>query len=104
MPINVFVDDIRKGYEGDIILRSYDEFVEFMTKNKEPIDWLSLDHDLGLGKNGLDIVRWMIENLSADKWPKTIRVHSANPAGAMNMYLEIVGFGACNALLQPAFI
>lgn len=49
----------------------------------------SLDHDLGcdiFGRNnqtGYDLCKWMAET---DNWPtQSIRVHSMNPVGRMNM-------------------
>ena len=43
----------------------------------------SLDHDLGLGKTGYDVVCWMEEH---DAWPERgVRVHSMNPVGRQRM-------------------
>jgi hypothetical protein len=47
------------------------------------VDNASLDHDLGPGETGYDLVKWME---AQNVWPKgSIKVHSANPVGAANM-------------------
>jgi len=118
---NLFLDDIRKPldvthawhnsgweefplYSWDIV-RSYDEFVDYIIKNGLP-SRISFDHDLSwehypqdelrMGgpidyskfkeKTGLDAAKWLVEycdskNLPLPEW----FVHSSNPVGRMNI-------------------
>lgn len=71
------------------IVRSYDEFVNYINENGIP-QHISFDHDLGDGKTGYDCVKWL---LTDRKLPKgfTYYVHSQNPVGREN----IVGLFAC---------
>jgi len=107
MSYKLFLDDLRPppSLEWDVV-RSYDEFVEFIKKNGTP-EIISFDHDLddlqqaateAEGKvygvrerTGYDCAWWIVEN----KIPvKKFLVHSMNPGGAlriknlMNDYLE----------------
>ena len=43
-----------------------------------PIEIMSLDHDLGGSDTTRPVVLWCCEN---DFWPKEVRVHTANPVG-----------------------
>lgn len=123
---NLFLDDFRVPadcgkympnpafyYKNEwVIVRNYDEFVNFITKNGLP-STISFDHDLAdehysmdmyagndvydenykdfKEKTGLDCAKWLVD-LCMDKnldLPDYI-VHSMNPAGAKNIwsYLE----------------
>jgi hypothetical protein len=123
---NLFLDDFRVPadcgkymsnpsfyYNNEwVIVRNYDEFVSFITKNGLP-EVISFDHDLAdehysqdmysgndvydqhykefKEKTGLDCAKWLVD-LCMDKnldLPDYI-VHSMNPAGARNIwsYLE----------------
>lgn len=46
--------------------------------NAEPVELMSLDHDLGGDDTTRPIVLWMCEN---DFWPVEVRVHTQNPVG-----------------------
>lgn len=106
----LYLDDVRTPIDEIWeVVRSYDEFVEHITKNGlGAYDTISLDHDLGDSamkeyytnvspnftlnyenieeKTGMDCVKWIVE-LSMDTGiplPKVF-VHSANPIGSANM-------------------
>ena len=107
--MNLFLDDLRYPKEVkwiDIglgpweIVRSYDEFVEFITKNGVPTN-VAFDHDLADShyasqepppegwkeKTGYDCAVWLI-NYCIEKelpFPKEISVHSLNPVGRENI-------------------
>lgn len=42
---------------------------------------LDLDHDLGMGKTGYDLVKWCVEK----GWKGSFRIHSLNPVGRNNI-------------------
>ncbi|MGN0598848.1 MAG: cyclic-phosphate processing receiver domain-containing protein [Oscillospiraceae bacterium] len=79
--MKLFVDDRRtppeKGfecavdYEGAVFLIRYMDF-EFAT----------LDYDLGDGHTGLDILKFMHENI---KYPRHLNIHSDHPEGRVLM-------------------
>lgn len=103
--MKLFLDDLRYPKEVkwvDIglgpweIVRSYDEFVDFILKNGVP-DTISFDQDLADAhyasgepppegwkeKTGLDCAKWLI-NYCIEKelpFPENITVHSMNPVG-----------------------
>jgi hypothetical protein len=85
------------------IVRSYDQFVNYITENGIP-SFISFDHDLSVedqGKNpnksqfkektGYDCAKWLVEKCMNENrmFPK-YQVHSMNPIGAMNIraYIE----------------
>lgn len=89
--VNLYVDDLRKCPEGFSIARSYDEAIEILSTSK--INILSLDHDLGIGengieKNGYDVVKYMCENGIS---PKKVYIHTDNVVGRDNMYYTLIG-------------
>ena len=91
----MYLDDIRDPKNNfDVIVRSYDEAVEYILKNDIP-NFISFDHDLGLENNGIvvksgyDLAKWLVEQ-SLDgnlKFPNdfSFSVHSANPIGKNNI-------------------
>lgn len=53
---------------------------------------ISFDHDLGFGKSGYDVAKYIVENqLPQDRisW----RVHSANPVGVANITQLLTHYG-----------
>lgn len=112
--MNLFLDDVRhpdttwmgfmygRGVDATIyktldwdVVKTYDEFVDFITNNGIP-QWVSFDHDLAdehyksnsesTEKTGLECVKWLVEychdnNVPFPQWA----IHSANPVGAENM-------------------
>lgn len=117
---NLYLDDVRvpsdsyigKHAEGWTIVRSYEQFVDAITKNGLPYI-VSFDHDLAdehvadfilnvrhegkidydkyREKTGLSCAKWLVEYCMDKKLPLPgFAVHSANPIGAENIrsYLE----------------
>ena len=75
-----------------VVVKSYDEFVSQIEKNGLP-ERISFDHDLGMGKSGMDCVKWLVE-YCMDKhvpFPKYV-VHSQNPVGKQNIISYITSF------------
>ena len=109
--------DTLPGYEPWYVVRNYDEFVEWISKNGMP-DFLSFDHDLAeehiddyfkqklaqgyqfpnyeeyKEKTGLDCAKWLVDLIQANPKLvlKTCSVHSHNPVGANNIHSFINGF------------
>lgn len=76
----LLIDDER-NIDADRVAKTYDEGIEAL---KERIwDVLYLDHDLGLGKTGYDIMNWLEEH--PEHLPDRIIIISANPVGRRNM-------------------
>ena len=82
--MKLYLDDIRNPKtDGWTIVRSYDEFVDFIKIHGLP-EMMSLDHDLGAIRDGYDCVKWLVEK-QLDLREVEINVHSANPVGKDNM-------------------
>ena len=84
-----------KSKENDewMIARTFEEAVTICEANGCP-DFISFDHDLGIGPSGYDFANWIVEQdldnpgfISKDF---KFNVHSSNPPGAENIlkYLE----------------
>lgn len=97
----IFLDDIRNPKTNDwIIVRNYQEFVNWITENGLP-DEISFDHDLALisyepstqkekfeytEKTGYDAAKWLCEYCWINGLPiPSWNVHSANPVGRDNI-------------------
>lgn len=107
----LFLDDIRKplGLIFDdgipwVIVRNYNQFVEYVTKKGLPI-LVTFDHDLAnehyvsddvstyKEKTGMDCAKWLVEycmknNVKLPPW----RVHSMNPIGKENIISLLKSF------------
>ena len=96
--MRIYLDDERnpKVEKFDNIVRDFDNFeyhVQTLAHYGGQFTYISFDHDLGLGKNGYDCAKYLVDAdtscnvLSADF---TFNVHSANPVGAKNiqMYMD----------------
>ena len=113
---NLFLDDVRQPSDPAnympthvrnvyrlkewIIVRSYDEFVKYITEFGMP-ELISFDHDLGFtdeyyqendllspgdDKSGMDCAKWLVDYCMDYNQPlPEFLVHSANPAGAENI-------------------
>ena len=81
--MKLYLDDIRNpATEGWNIVRSYEEFVQFIMQNGMP-DLISFDHDLGDNvPTGMDCAKWLVENQHKIV---EFNVHSANPVGKKNI-------------------
>lgn len=93
-PSDIYINNIYPDTFGDnsnwIIIRSYKDACKEILMNGIP-EFISFDHDLGVGKTGYDLVKWMIDN---GNFPKDFKfnVHSANPVGAANIYMMLTNY------------
>jgi len=76
------------GMSGEWILaRSFAEAVHAMSAKGLP-GFVSFDHDLGDGKDGIAVAHWMIESdMDGNRIPQdfAFEVHSGNPVGRENI-------------------
>ena len=89
--INIYLDDLRPAPKGFVLVKTVKECQILMMNNKGKINILSLDHDLGKGKTGYDLVKWLVfyngkEGYGENLFPNKIYLHTANPVGRENMY------------------
>lgn len=90
--IKLYLDDERTPKsEGWTIVRSYQEFVDWITLNGIP-DIISFDHDIASFEGdkeftGHDAAKWLINWMMDNNNYQIINfnVHSANPVGAENI-------------------
>ena len=94
----LYLDDVRNPKsKGWIIVRSYDEFVNYITENGLPEE-ISFDHDLGEDsvkpiKSGYDCAKWLCEYCWGNGIPiPSWNIHSANPVGRDNIAAVLQNF------------
>lgn len=94
----LFLDDLRnvemvyhESEKFDFhIVRSYDDFVNFINKNGLP-EFISFDNDLGLDKNGnvapdgYAAAKWLVYESGLDLRNFKFEVHSANPVAKIQI-------------------
>ena len=93
--MRLYLDDIREPKDDSfVIVRNYDEAIEFIKQNGIP-SYISFDHHLGcdnngdLLKSGYDFAKWLVD-MDIDgiySFPDDFKfnVHSANPIGRNNI-------------------
>lgn len=90
--VNLYLDDLRVCPNNFLLARTYEEAIQIINKNK--INILSLDHDLGedingnLLKTGYDLVKYICENNIDINY---IYIHTDNVVGRENMYQTLLG-------------
>ena len=89
--IYIYIDDMRQPLIPDAIwVKSYDEAITALaTIPYSPSLVIDFDHDLGEGKTGYDIAKWLIEYNYFGKF----RIHSMNPVGANNIRQLLKHYG-----------
>lgn len=84
--MKIFLDDIRPCPDRFEVCRSYDEFTRKVLENKNDLQEISLDYDLGSIRNGMDACKFLVANQI--ECPK-ITIHSTHSrASAMEFYLK----------------
>lgn len=91
MGLKILIDDARSIWDNMLPRHDYDiqftggkAFIDFLMNcgNKIEIDFVSFDHDLGIGPTGYDcanaLVAWV--NYYSRKYP-SYHIHSMNPVG-----------------------
>ncbi|AZB32132.1 cyclic-phosphate processing receiver domain-containing protein [Chryseobacterium balustinum] len=83
--VNLYLDDVRACPKNFLLVTSYDEFVNFIRHRGFP-NFISFDHDLGLGKTGYDCAKFLVEYcLEKQLDLPCFFVHSQNPVGKLNI-------------------
>ena len=104
--LKLFLDDEREPPNDGcdwLIVRNIREAVHVLTMHWNKIDFISFDHDLGLGDSvdgfentGMGVARWIIEQCLDDKFTLhdnfSWYVHSQNPVGAENINSLLTNF------------
>jgi len=77
-----FLGNIGKSF---IWARTYEEAIHMLEKDN--IDYISLDHDLGTKKTGYDVLLYIEKRTFTDKKysPPKIGIHTSNPSAAIKM-------------------
>ena len=88
--LRIYLDDERKTPENENWVRCYHVWeVITLLEKREPIEVMSLDHDLGSGEpTGYEVIQWLEQKVATDPTfvpPEHIIVHSANPVGKERM-------------------
>jgi len=88
--ISLLVDDVRDLRVTDLIARTYKGAVQVLTALS--VNVLYLDHDLGPGKTGYDLLNFIFDPKIRIK-PKQIILVTMNPVGRQNMIRAILNNG-----------
>jgi len=88
MTFDLYVDDVRQSPSRWVLAKTFDDAIRSLKTGN--VNHLSLDHDLGLGKTGMDIVKFMMNNKI---YPNKITIHSKNPVGKQNMLVYLLRYG-----------
>lgn len=83
--MRLFLDDERHPPDGWNLVRTADEAIAALQQGI--VERVSLDHDLGEGKTGYDVLLWLEQAvLENPEFPvPEIFIHSANPVGCRRM-------------------
>lgn len=102
--MRAYLDDVRsKPSDFDILWRNTLEARMYCMTKGVP-QYISFDHDLGIGDSGYDFCKWLVEmdisnNSQFIPFDFDYDIHSANPVGAKNIdrylhqYLDIAEKG-----------
>ena len=96
--IYIYIDDMRQPLiRGDFWVKSYSQAIAAIKAIQKASETtftsfslvIDFDHDLGEGKTGYDIAKWLVENNYIGKF----RIHSMNPVGANNIRQLLKHYG-----------
>lgn len=83
--MKIWLDDIRQASEGYVWCKSVNEAITIIEDNKNNIEVIDLDHDLGdFAKDGRDAI-CLMDYLVANELFYKLNFHTANPVGLANM-------------------
>jgi hypothetical protein len=94
MKIKLYVDDIRKCPEGWTLARTNDKAIRLL--HTMDVEEISLDHDIcwydrknkniQMAEETFHPVAYYLATMPAERRPKKITLHTANPVGGQAMY------------------
>lgn len=83
--MKIWLDDIRPAPEDYVQCKSVNEAIVIIEENKNNIEVIDLDHDLGdFAKDGGDAI-CLMDYLVENELFYTLNFHTANPVGLANM-------------------
>lgn len=83
--IHLYLDDYRPCPPGFVLARNAEECILLLTECDVQI--LSLDYDLGWNRpTGLDVAKFIVNNLSETTFPREIYLHSSSAIGRQSIY------------------
>ena len=95
----IYVDDERQcNIDNAIVVRNYNDVISVLQSisHISADIYIDLDHDLGEGKSGYDIAKWIVE----EGYPLTgFHIHSMNLVGAFNIRQLLTRYGYKEAKL-----
>ena len=87
-PVNPFIKKQFVANGDELWVKTAEEAIKQLETGT--VDFISFDHDLGLGKTGYDVAKYIEEAAFFNKIPRLQwRVHSANPTGSLNISLAM---------------
>lgn len=93
--IYILVDDVRDLSGMDIICRTGEAGYEVLGHYLPTKVHLYIDHDLGIGMTGYQLIRKLLE---MEKCPHRIQIVSSNPVGVANIGAALTNAGYSKAL------
>lgn len=90
--MTIYIDDIRNNPNAEVTVRTYDEAIAELNAMHDRIHEIILDfdHDLGEGRSGYDIAKYIVEhNIPIAGF----HVHSMNPVGRANIEQLLTHYG-----------
>lgn len=85
MKLKIWLDDLREAPKGYKWCHSVNEAIALIKENKDNIELIDLDHDLGdFTKDGGDAI-CLMDYLVENELLYELKFHTANPVGLANM-------------------
>ena len=83
--LKVWLDDERPMREDcNLHVKTARHAIDLLSQGE--VEYISFDHDLGMGKTGYDVANWIEEAVFRNNFPRIgWDVHSANPVGAQRI-------------------
>ena len=81
--MKIWVDDERPAPGSEwTVAKTGGQAAIYLTLYRDELEEVSLDHDLGEGANGYNVLAYMI---SEKIWPKVLTIHTSNPPARKRM-------------------
>jgi len=83
--LKVWLDDERPmPSDYNMHIKTANEAINLLSQGN--VGYISFDHDLGIGKSGYDVAKWIEKAVFERNFPRIEwDVHSANPVGAQRI-------------------
>jgi hypothetical protein len=86
--MKVFLDDLRDGLDGFVVVRSGEELISLISSGV--VEFISFDHDLGMGISGYDVACFIERRAVLGHVVPGWCIHSANIVGRRNISMAMV--------------